>query len=49
MYHVAHYPEVKKQMLEELNQVFKGDIDRLITYEDINKLTYCDAIIKEGN
>ncbi|CAJ0845646.1 6478_t:CDS:2 [Entrophospora sp. SA101] len=47
VYHVAHYPEVKKQMLEELNQVFNGDPDRPITYEDINKLTYCDAIIKE--
>ena len=35
-------------MLQEFNSVFGDDLNRPIEYEDLNKLIYCDAIIKEG-
>jgi hypothetical protein len=48
VYHLGRYPDVKEQMLQEFNSVFGDDLDRPIEYEDLNKLVYCDAIIKEG-
>ncbi|RIA89843.1 cytochrome P450 [Glomus cerebriforme] len=47
VYHLGHYPGVKEQMLQEFNSIFGDDLDRPIEYEDLNKLIYCDAIIKE--
>jgi hypothetical protein len=35
-------------MLQEFNSVFGDDLSRPIELEDLNKLVYCDAIIKEG-
>lgn len=35
-------------MLQEFNSVFRDDLSRPIEHEDLNKLVYCDAIIKEG-
>ena len=48
VYHLGHYPDVKEQMLQEINSVFGNNLDRPIEYEDLSKLVYCDAIIKEG-
>ena len=48
MYHLGHHPDVKEKMLQEFNSVFGDDLDRPIEHEDLNKLVYCDAIIKEG-
>ncbi|CAG8689751.1 20628_t:CDS:2 [Cetraspora pellucida] len=35
------------RLLEEIETVFKDDPNRPLTMEDINKLRYCEAIIKE--
>uniref|UniRef100_A0A1D1XQ08 Cytochrome P450 4d2 n=1 Tax=Anthurium amnicola TaxID=1678845 RepID=A0A1D1XQ08_9ARAE len=47
LYYITHHPEVKKKMLEEIKTVFKDDPDRPITLEDLAKLRYVEAIIKE--
>lgn len=36
-------------MLQEMKKFFGKDTNREITYEDLNKLNYCGAIIKEGD
>ncbi|RIB06548.1 cytochrome P450 [Gigaspora rosea] len=46
IYHLAHYPEVKERVFREINSVF-GDLNRPINYEDLSKLNYCEAVIKE--
>ncbi|XP_061379979.1 cytochrome P450 4C1-like [Danaus plexippus] len=43
---VGSYPRVQEEIHKELNQVF-GDEDRDVTKEDLNKLVYLDAVIKE--
>ncbi|CAI2166114.1 17732_t:CDS:2 [Funneliformis geosporum] len=47
VYHLGRYPDVRELMLQEFNSVFGDDLDRSIEHEDLNKLVYCDAIIKE--
>jgi cytochrome P450 len=47
IYFVAHHPDVKKKMLEEIDKVFQGDKTRPITESDFHSLKYCEAIIKE--
>ncbi|CAG8451359.1 10285_t:CDS:10 [Dentiscutata heterogama] len=44
VYYLSHYHEVRKAMLKELETVLGND---QITYEKLQKLHYCDAIIKE--
>ncbi|CAG8464355.1 1251_t:CDS:2 [Acaulospora colombiana] len=44
----THYPEVKELMMKEIDSVFGNEPGRPITQEDLNKLAYCEAIIKEG-
>lgn len=36
-------------MLQEMEKILGKDMNREITYEDLNKLNYCGAIIKEGD
>ncbi|CAG8806182.1 18176_t:CDS:1, partial [Dentiscutata erythropus] len=38
---------VKMKLLEEIKTVFKDDLTRPITLDDLNKLRYCEVIIKE--
>ncbi|CAG8598157.1 18044_t:CDS:2 [Acaulospora morrowiae] len=47
VYHLAHHPKVKELMIKEFDSVFGDRPNRLILYEDLNKLEYCEAIIKE--
>ncbi len=47
VYYLAHYPDVKKKMLEEIDRIFKGDKMRPISEDDFHNLKYCEAIIKE--
>ncbi|GBC01064.1 hypothetical protein RclHR1_04050007 [Rhizophagus clarus] len=47
VYYLAHYPDVKKKMVEEIDGIFQGDKTRPITEDDFQKLRYCEAIIKE--
>ncbi|CAJ0750465.1 24792_t:CDS:2, partial [Entrophospora sp. SA101] len=47
VYYISHYPEVKKKLFEEIDSVFKDDPTREVTTTDLEKLKYCEAIIKE--
>jgi cytochrome P450 len=47
IYFVAHNPDVKKKMLEEIDSIFQGDKIRPITKDDYYNLSYCEAIAKE--
>jgi cytochrome P450 len=47
IYYVAHNPDVKKKMLEEIDYIFQGDKMRPITKDDYYNLSYCEAIVKE--
>ncbi|GBC01274.1 hypothetical protein RclHR1_04120004 [Rhizophagus clarus] len=47
IYHLAHNPDVKKKMLEEIDRIFRGDKTRPITEDDFHNLKYCEAIVKE--
>ncbi|XP_054155282.1 cytochrome P450 4V2-like [Oppia nitens] len=40
--------DVQKQIHEELDDIFNGDIDREITVEDIRQMKYLDQCIREG-
>src|SRR6266542_725946 len=48
-YYLAHHPDVKKKMLEEIDGLFQDDKTRPITENDFYNLKYCEAIIKEVN
>ncbi|CAG9569439.1 unnamed protein product [Danaus chrysippus] len=43
---VGSYPRVQKEIHKELKQIF-GDEDRDVTKEDLSKLVYLEAVIKE--
>ncbi|XP_047984208.1 cytochrome P450 4V2-like isoform X2 [Leguminivora glycinivorella] len=43
---LARHPEVQKKLHHELDDVF-GDSDRALTVEDLPKLKYLEAVIKE--
>jgi cytochrome P450 len=47
IYYIAHNPDVKKKMLEEIDYIFQGDKMRPITKDDYYNLSYCEAIVKE--
>ncbi|CAB4433152.1 unnamed protein product [Rhizophagus irregularis] len=47
IYYLAHNPDVKKKMLDEIDRIFQGDKTRPITENDLNNLKYCEAIAKE--
>ncbi|CAG8554870.1 10743_t:CDS:2 [Diversispora eburnea] len=46
LYYISHNPNVKKKLLEEIKSVFNDD--RHVTIDDLEKLKYCEAIIKEA-
>jgi cytochrome P450 len=47
IYYIAKYPEVKKKIFDELDNIFNGDITRPVTHNDIKELKYCPAVIRE--
>ncbi|CAG8554887.1 10744_t:CDS:2, partial [Diversispora eburnea] len=47
LYYISHNPNVKKKLLEEIKSVFNDDPNRQVTIDDLEKLKYCEAIIKE--
>ncbi|RIB29632.1 cytochrome P450 [Gigaspora rosea] len=47
LYYISRHPNVKEKLLEEIRTVFKDDMNRPATLDDLNKLRYCEAIIKE--
>ncbi|PKY57944.1 cytochrome P450 [Rhizophagus irregularis] len=47
IYYLAHNPDVKKKMLDEIDRTFQDDKIRPITESDLHNLKYCEAIVKE--
>ncbi|CAG8552437.1 257_t:CDS:2, partial [Cetraspora pellucida] len=47
-YYICKYPSVKSRALSEINEKFGHSISLNSLYEDIDKLSYCDALIKEA-
>ncbi|RHZ83638.1 hypothetical protein Glove_89g71 [Diversispora epigaea] len=48
LYYVSHNPNVKKKLLEEIKSVFNDDPNKQVTIDDLEKLKYCEAVIKES-
>ncbi|KAF0430585.1 cytochrome P450 [Gigaspora margarita] len=46
-YYLCHYPEVKQKMLAEIDSIFPQNSSIQLTHNDLSKLKYCEAIIKE--
>ncbi|RIA88457.1 cytochrome P450, partial [Glomus cerebriforme] len=44
---LAHYPEVKRRLRQEFDEVLGKDLTKPITYKDLDQLEYCDAVTKE--
>uniref|UniRef100_A0A1D1XKT0 Cytochrome P450 83B1 n=1 Tax=Anthurium amnicola TaxID=1678845 RepID=A0A1D1XKT0_9ARAE len=49
VYYLGRYPEVKQKVLRELDAVLGKDLTKPVTYEDLNELQYCEAVINEVN
>ncbi|EXX60361.1 cytochrome P450 [Rhizophagus irregularis DAOM 181602=DAOM 197198] len=47
VYYLAHYPDVKRKVVEEIDRVFQDDKTRPITEKDLHQFKYIDAVIKE--
>ena len=47
VYYLGHYPEVKKRLWQEIDEIFGKDLTKPVTYKDLEELQYCEAIIKE--
>ncbi|CAG8653326.1 8106_t:CDS:2, partial [Cetraspora pellucida] len=47
-YYICKYPSVKYKALSEINEKFGHSIALNSLYEDIEKLPYCEALIKEA-
>jgi len=47
IYYIEHYLEVKQKLRQELEMVFGKDLKKRITFMYLDKLQYCDAVIKE--
>ncbi|GBB93515.1 hypothetical protein RclHR1_21860001 [Rhizophagus clarus] len=47
IYYVARNPDVKKKMLNDIDKIFQDDKTRPVTENDVHKLKYCEAIVKE--
>ncbi|CAG8757214.1 26614_t:CDS:2, partial [Racocetra persica] len=46
-YYICKHPSVKAKALSEINKIFGHSISLTSLYEDTEKLSYCDALIKE--
>ncbi|GBC28685.2 cytochrome P450 [Rhizophagus irregularis DAOM 181602=DAOM 197198] len=47
VYHLGHHPEVVQRLRQEFDEVLEKNVTKPITHNDIDKLQYCDAVIKE--
>jgi len=47
VYHLGRHPEVVRRLRQEFDEVLGKDVTKPVTYNDIDKLQYCDAVIKE--
>jgi len=46
-YHIAKDSRIKENLQREVDEVFRGDMTRDVTTEDLGKLDYVDAFIRE--
>jgi cytochrome P450 len=49
VWQLAHHPKVVARFHEEIKEILGDDVSRPISYEDLEKFTYLDAIIKESS
>ncbi|CAG8687096.1 10259_t:CDS:2, partial [Ambispora leptoticha] len=47
VYYLDLYPHFKQRVFRELDEVFGQNSDVQITYDDLTKLEFCEAVIKE--
>ncbi|CAG8522547.1 9766_t:CDS:2 [Acaulospora morrowiae] len=47
VYYISHYPDVKQKLLKEFETVIGRDPNVKITLDQLNKLEYTEAVIKE--
>ncbi|XP_054707944.1 cytochrome P450 4V2-like [Uloborus diversus] len=47
LFMLGMYPEIQEKVINELDNVFKGDAHRKIAYEDLNNMKYTECVIKE--
>ncbi|CAG8757891.1 13430_t:CDS:1, partial [Acaulospora colombiana] len=47
IYYLAHYPDVKDRLRQEIDLFFNQNQNRSLTYDDLSNLIYCEAVIKE--
>ena len=47
LHYLGYRPDIQEKIIEELEEVF-GDSDRDASIEDIRKLKYLEAVVKEG-
>ena len=46
-YHIAKSKRIREKLQREVDEVFRGDVERDVTTEDLGKLDYVDAFIRE--
>lgn len=46
-YHIAKDAHVQKKLQDEVDEIFRGDAERDVTVDDLAKMTYVDAFIRE--
>ncbi|CAG8489867.1 9211_t:CDS:2 [Acaulospora colombiana] len=47
IYYLAHYPDIKDRLRQEIDNIFSQKENRSLTYDDLSSLVYCEAVIKE--
>uniref|UniRef100_A0A1Y1KS36 Cytochrome P450 n=1 Tax=Photinus pyralis TaxID=7054 RepID=A0A1Y1KS36_PHOPY len=45
---LSEYPHIQNKVMDELNAIFVGDVNRSVTLQDINEMRYLEAVIKEA-
>jgi cytochrome P450 len=48
-YFVSRNPEVQKRIRDEVDPLFRDDPTRILQPDDLNKLVYLEAVIKEAS
>ncbi|CAB4386883.1 cytochrome P450 [Rhizophagus irregularis DAOM 181602=DAOM 197198] len=47
LYYIGNDPDIKQRVLDEIDNIFGDGPDFNVTYEDLSKLEYIEAVIKE--
>lgn len=48
LYCLAKHPDIQKKVFEEQKSIFRNDMARDPTGQDLNKMKYLEAVIKES-